>query len=411
MKRMKQFPDILPIFFCIFISSTLYSQNSLEYLGQYPPGDVPMRFPPEDLLSTDSWFWHGPPIFSSDLLEMHWSKYVVYSTTNHRLENAYMKVEDTHWSDQRRPEYADINYNEKNPYLSKNGNEIYFMSEGRANGYIFKSIRTNIGWSQPSVVNISVPSGRVWGGQFSIARDNSIYLDFDVSGIENSFDIYVAKYENGQYEPSQSMGTNINSGQNDYMPFIDPDEEYIIFRSNRPGGYGNGDLYISFNNNNTWTEPVNMGPRINTDQFEGWPYVSPDKRYLFFLSKRDDDVHFNPYWVSSNIINELNENVSIQNNEKLIVDSFQLFQNYPNPFNPSTTISYETQIESNVEIILVDLKGKEIRRFKFNKQNAGHHQLIWNGRNKNGTEMAGGVYLYTIKAGDYTKTKKMLLMK
>lgn len=129
-------------------------------------------------------------------------------------------------------------------------------------------------------------------------------------------------------------------------------------------------------------------------------------------SDNGESITFNGY----QSINYYNFDQCVLTNTLGIADfnntySFRLNQNYPNPFNPSTIISYEMQKESNVEITLVDLKGKEIRRFTFNKQNAGHHQLIWNGRNQNGLDMAGGVYLYTIKAGNNIQTKKMVLLK
>lgn len=106
-------------------------------------------------------------------------------------------------------------------------------------------------------------------------------MDFDRPGVDNSFDCYRSRRISGIYEPAQGLVGNIKPGYNDYVPFIDPDEGYIIFRLNRPGGYGGGDLYIRYNKNESWTEPLNPGPQINSDQFEGWPYVSPDEEYLF----------------------------------------------------------------------------------------------------------------------------------
>jgi len=93
-----------------------------------------------------------------------------------------------------------------------------------------------------------------------------------------------ARCEYGKPEP---LGSHINSEHVDWCPYVDPDEEFLIFSSNRPGGSGQLDLYISFRRDDDgWGEPVNLGPEINSDDNERFPYMSPDGKYLFFLSKR-----------------------------------------------------------------------------------------------------------------------------
>jgi hypothetical protein len=74
--------------------------------------------------------------------------------------------------------------------------------------------------------------------------------------------------------------------------FIAPDERTIIFSSNRAGGYGNSDLYVSFRSGNgDWTAPQNLGPTINSPYQEYCPSLSPDGKYFFFSSyKRPDDA-------------------------------------------------------------------------------------------------------------------------
>ncbi len=67
--------------------------------------------------------------------------------------------------------------------------------------------------------------------------------------------------------------------------FIAPDERTIIFSSNRPGGHGNSDLYVSFRSGDgVWTAPQNLGPEINSPYQEYCPSLSPDGKYFFFSS-------------------------------------------------------------------------------------------------------------------------------
>jgi hypothetical protein len=95
---------------------------------------------------------------------------------------------------------------------------------------------------------------------------------------------------------------------------------------------------------------------------------------------------------------------------------FALAQNYPNPFNPETWIPYHLSVDSQVKISIYNSTGKLVRRLEVGWQTAGKYQsrdqaAYWDGRNKLGEPVASGVYFYTIKAGGFSDTRKMLLMK
>jgi hypothetical protein len=88
-----------------------------------------------------------------------------------------------------------------------------------------------------------------------------------------------------------------------------------------------------------------------------------------------------------------------------------LVGNYPNPFNPETTIFFSLQQPQNVEIEIFNTQGKKVKTLANSNFAAGDHQIMWNGSNQNGKDVASGVYFYKMKAGKYTSTKKMILMK
>ncbi|SVA60669.1 uncharacterized protein METZ01_LOCUS113523, partial [marine metagenome] len=96
---------------------------------------------------------------------------------------------------------------------------------------------------------------------------------------------------------------------------------------------------------------------------------------------------------------------------KLIPDQFALHQNYPNPFNPKTDIRFDLPEASQVEIVIFNLMGKKIRTISSGEMTPGYHSLIWDGTNDLGTLAATGMYFYTISAGDFRATKKMLFLK
>lgn len=89
-----------------------------------------------------------------------------------------------------------------------------------------------------------------------------------------------------------------------------------------------------------------------------------------------------------------------------IPNSYELSQNYPNPFNPSTSISFSLPAADNVSIKVYDVMGREVRTLINGQMQAGTHNTVFEA-----SGLASGVYVYKITAGDYTATKKMVLMK
>ena len=89
-----------------------------------------------------------------------------------------------------------------------------------------------------------------------------------------------------------------------------------------------------------------------------------------------------------------------------VVENYSLSQNYPNPFNPTTVIKYSLAKPSNVTLKVYDLVGQEVATLVNAKQTAGKHNVSFDASN-----LSSGVYFYTLRAGDYTATKKMMLLK
>tara|TARA_Y100001970_G_scaffold258253_1_gene337964 strand:- start:2202 stop:3644 length:1443 start_codon:yes stop_codon:yes gene_type:complete len=94
-----------------------------------------------------------------------------------------------------------------------------------------------------------------------------------------------------------------------------------------------------------------------------------------------------------------------------IINNFLLNQNYPNPFNLITSIHYTIPIAEFVKIIVYDIVGAEIKTLVSGTQNAGYKSIQWNATNNAGQPVSAGLYLYTIQAGNFRQTKKMVLLK
>jgi len=90
---------------------------------------------------------------------------------------------------------------------------------------------------------------------------------------------------------------------------------------------------------------------------------------------------------------------------------FALHQNYPNPFNPSTQIRYDLPLDEYVTIIIYDVMGRKIKSLINTNQEAGYRSITWDATNDLGQPVSAGMYIYTIQAGEFMQTKKMVLLK
>ncbi|MDP7281677.1 MAG: FlgD immunoglobulin-like domain containing protein, partial [Candidatus Poribacteria bacterium] len=94
----------------------------------------------------------------------------------------------------------------------------------------------------------------------------------------------------------------------------------------------------------------------------------------------------------------------------------QLLQNYPNPFNPETWIPYQLSTESEVSLRIYSSEGTLVRQIDPGLKAAGDYQtteraIYWDGRNTSGESVSSGIYFYRLQAGDYSQTRKMVILK
>jgi hypothetical protein len=95
----------------------------------------------------------------------------------------------------------------------------------------------------------------------------------------------------------------------------------------------------------------------------------------------------------------------------LVPTDFRLEQNYPNPFNPETTIRYRLARRANVVLEVYNLLGQRVRTLVEHEQTAGAHMVMWDGHNETGHQVAAGVYLYRLRAGEFVATRKLALIR
>jgi hypothetical protein len=246
---------------------------------------------------------------------------------------AFIQFENSAWS---KPEVASFSgvYSDIEPHFSPDGNRLYFASNrpliegGELKDFdIWYVDKTDDDWGKPVNIGESVNTS---ANEFypSVTKSGTLYWCAKRDGGLGGEDLYYAKLVDGKFTSAQLLPDSVNSVSDEYNAFVDPEERYIIFTSHGWGaGFGRGDLWISFRKpDQTWTRPINMGEKVNTQAFEFCPFVSHDGKYLFFTSDRAelakktpatyDEIYFfslqlknrlsNIYIINADIIEKLN---------------------------------------------------------------------------------------------------------
>ncbi len=110
-------------------------------------------------------------------------------------------------------------------------------------------------------------------------------------------DVYRSVFKEGQWQTAQPL-QNINTDENEGSAYISANGQYIVFNRRAEDGFGNHDLYFSKKQGNTWSTPVNMGPLVNTKYWEAQPSLSADGQLLYFTSNRPGGLGGYDIWLT-----------------------------------------------------------------------------------------------------------------
>jgi len=177
------------------------------------------------------------------------------------------------------------------PALSTDENLLYFtrrdgsLNVMEQNEDIFVSTKANGGWSQAT--NLGKPINTIENeGAFSASPDGK-YLYFTSCvrpGGVGKCDIWVAKLEDNKWSEPVNLGRPLNTRNWETQPSISADGKTLYFVSDRPDGYGGSDIWYSTKTPQGWSNPKNLGPKINTKGDEQFPYIHTDGQTLYFAS-------------------------------------------------------------------------------------------------------------------------------
>jgi Tol biopolymer transport system component len=275
----------LLIFFCISVYAKAQTKSAIfdnAYFNQQPPEDTPTLFAP-DIISNE--FGNRDMAISPAGDEIFYTMQYARGLVSVIM---FTKKVNGKWSTPEVASFSGI-YSDLEPAFSPDGTKLFFVSNrsfsnaGKTKDYdIWFVTKTNSEWTNPQNVGAPVNSEK---DEFypSITRYGDIYFTRAVEGREE--DILFCRLLNDKFEAAKALPDVINSADDEFNAFIDPDERFIIFSVyGRKDDNGGVDLYISRKNEGEWTQAVNMGTTINSKALDYCPYVTPDKKYFFFTS-------------------------------------------------------------------------------------------------------------------------------
>jgi len=260
-----------------------------DYLGQTPPGMEPELFAP-GIVSTG--LAERDVAMTPDGNELYFSA-VVGRNFNFTAILVTRRV-DGRWT---APEVAPFSgkYLDIEPTITADGRRFFFLSnrpkpgsgaeEGDEDVWVMDRA-TDGGWGEP--YNLGPPVNSAQAEYFpSLTRDGTIY--FTRRGDDGVEAIYRSRPIDGGFAEPERLPEQVNAGRTRFNAFIAPDESFLIVSVvGREDTVGGVDYYVVFRSpDDAWSEPVRLPDSINTDQMGEWSAsLSPDGRYLFFMSSR-----------------------------------------------------------------------------------------------------------------------------
>ncbi|HVU99319.1 MAG TPA: hypothetical protein VHE34_29055 [Puia sp.] len=174
------------------------------------------------------------------------------------------------------------------PFVTRDGKTLYFVSnrpvkEGdpvKADWDIWKVSISPGNWGMP--VHLDSPFNSSSSEYFPTLADNgNLYFGSGRPGGKGRSDLYVCRWVNGHYGEPENLGDSINTGDNEYEPYISPDERFLIFMATRPNGLANADFYISFRMNGVWSKARRLLAPVNSDATEWGGKMGRDGKFYF----------------------------------------------------------------------------------------------------------------------------------
>ena len=278
--------------------------------------------------------------------------------------------------------------------------------------------------------NDAITSANVYSTFFNNIL-GEVYMIYLAGEIDNARSIKSESGNNGWNFGSYTtdiFGDSVLGGGNqsywDPNAIVLPDNRIRIFTMNQhghpvPPAVPKGTIYSFTSNDHGVTFIQDPDYRLRFDDYDEFEVISlndpkvillPDGRYRMYVASMirtgqgNDDIKW------SIVSATTSPSVVVETKPKM-PSIFYLFQNHPNPFNPVTSLRYDLPEDELVNITIYDMMGRIVKTLVNSSQTAGYKSIKWNATNDRNEPVSAGLYLYTIQAGEFRQTKKMVLLK
>lgn len=262
------------------------------------------------------------------------------------------------------------------------GNDCFIYSVSSAGAYRWLQRYTGPGNNDDKISRISVDTD---GNVVGVGNSNQG---------ANGNDLYVVKYNSAGALQWQNL---LNVGGNDLGTSVALDAAGNVYLTGKTNAYGSGDDYLTASYSSAgvfrWLNSYNFAGTWNDFALK----VTVDASNNVYVTGNSWDDYATIKYSTTVGLNTISNNTP---------ENFELKQNYPNPFNPVTKIRFSIPKQSNVKLSVFDVTGKEAARLVDNTINAGTYEYDFNA-----SVLPSGTYFYRLTAGDYSETKKMILIK
>ena len=312
-----------------------------------------------------------------------------------------------------------------NTFSSSNYNEGISLIEASDSSLVFVGFSgTSHGAYKHFMVRTDADGNQIWKKRFGNNTQQSLNAvceaidgSFVATGYTNNYDdLYIVKRNR---EGDQEWEKIIDYSENDDW---DTDQGNDIILANDGGFYilGSTNMYpATSGQDDFWLIKTDSdGDTLWTDVIGGewWDIgqslIQIENGNLLLLGTTESYTSYpdNQYDTDFWLINYSPDQMNLED-ESSVLTGYKLSNAYPNPFNPTTNIRYDLPVEEIVNIAIYDVMGRKIKSLVNTKQVAGYRSITWDATNSFGEQVSAGTYIYTIQAGEFRQTKKMVLLK
>lgn len=290
---------IFPLLITLIFSTSSFGQNNAAgdtVAVLFEPGLISTKYPNRDIA------------ISADGSEIY------YTLQSYKREvSVIMQLTKSNgkWS---KPQVAAFSgqHGDLEPAFSPDGKRLYFVSNRSADGGTKKDYdiwyvdKKDGKWGEAQ--NIGLPVNTEMNEFYpSVTNKGDLYFTAEYKDNKGKEDIYVSRLVDGKYTKPESISEAVNSETYEFNAFVAPDESYILFTSyGRPDDMGGGDLYISIKDDqDKWSPARRLSNTVNSTALDYCPFVSPDGKYFYFTSNRNNIKQADDYQTIINMMESI----------------------------------------------------------------------------------------------------------